>query len=136
MLISLDPGRITGIAILSMNNFSAFEQSWVDAIRYVEQRMDGTVDKGFLVCEGYEVHQKNKMQYEALYSIGAVRYLCDKYSFEYIQQKPGDRLTVTKEMLEKLGYYRPSPDKHMIDATKHMVLFMLRRKWIDMKDLI
>jgi hypothetical protein len=135
-LVAVDPGLITGVATLSQNPngklFNTVELPAMEAVSWIENYIQKgqNMSEIHVVCEAFTINDhtaKETRQYDALEVIGAVRYLCEVYNLEFhTPVKPSVRKVISSELLQDIGWYRSSPDKHMIDATKHVVAFGLR----------
>jgi hypothetical protein len=92
-----------------------------------------------LVVEGVTLPNRSHLpekQFGQTGTIGAMHWLAIRYKIEMINYQPGQRKVITNEMLQKLGWYKPSPGKHMVDAAKHLVLAKLKNGELQMEDLV
>jgi len=138
--ISIDPGDITGIAILH-KSISTQEGSAYDMMQVVEARCNTAQAKGCKIClvlEGVTLPRMYHLPAKEFGQAGAidvVHYLALKYNAELISHIPVQRKVITRDMLKRLGWYFPSPDDHMIDACQHLAVARLRKHLLTMEDL-
>lgn len=145
IVLALDPGKVTGMAWISSFglasvSFHALELPAMDAVRTMEDILvRQEFSKCLLVAEIYTVTSntvRHSRQYDALEVIGCARYLAQKYAWDFHMQTPASRKIIKDSALKKLDWYKPSKDKHMIDAAKHLGVACLREKILDPKDLL
>lgn len=104
----------------------------MEAVNWIEHKINDNqaINEIHIVCEAFTINDhtaKETRQYDALEVIGAVKYLCEVYNVTFhTPVAPGTRKVVTNKLLQDLDWYKTSPDKHMIDASKHVVAFGLR----------
>lgn len=67
---------------------------------------------------------------------GVVKYLAWQYSFELVEQSPGEAMNFVKdEKLRWLGWYTSGPD-HARDATRHLLLAAVTHKQLNPRLLL
>lgn len=148
LVISVDPGLVTGVSYFDsdMDFFDSAEKPAMDAVEWIhaiirassERQAAGLDFNAQLVCESYTVNAntiKHKRQYDALEVIGACRYLARFYGATFRLQPPPNRNLIKNEMLKTLGWYRPTKDKHQLDAAKHLAIACLRLNLLKPEDL-
>lgn len=131
LIIGVDPGKVTGVATYQTwdKKFESFELPALEAMEAVCDKVEsmlnsrGTVE---IVCESFTINSftaQHSRQYDALESIGVLKFLTHRHrgsSLNLEMRPPATRKVVSNEALQRLGWYNPSPDKHMIDASKHL----------------
>jgi len=139
-----DPGVISGLMVWDGNHAWAQEGPALEMVSLVESelsaasRWDGW--SLHVIVEGVTLprmsHSPAKGGFGQIESIGALCYLAHRYMAELLPQDPSMRKGITLTMLQKIGWYYPSPDKHMIDAAKHLVVALLKKRIIKIEDLL
>ena len=140
-LVAVDPGKMTGIAELDQEGhfWSEEEPTWL-AVEYLHDQLRrfGGSSVALLVCEAYVISArtlKATRQYEALESIGALRYLAGRADvpFKLVTPAASKRLA-TDDKLRHLGWYDPSRGGHKNDAARVLLVAALEHGWIDPKE--
>lgn len=131
-IIAVDPGGTTGLARVDtedLTTFASFEQPPLEAIATVELlTSSGTVD--LVVMEDFRISQqtiKKTRQYDALWSIGAIRYLAWRDGIPVEMRTPGERDFATNARLKEMGWRNPSNGGHRDDASRHLLVTLVRR---------
>lgn len=134
--MGVDPGKVTGVAMIHYSSssdifdtFYAFELPAMKAAKEIDCLIADNYESGHLECEAYTVNSntvKHARQYDALEMIGVCRFLTMSNGWDFHLQSPGSRKIVTVEALDRLGWHKPSKDKHMEDAAKHMTVACMR----------
>lgn len=124
---AVDPGKVTGIAWRSPTGwFGSDELAPTDALDRLYQH----AERGDLVAyETYAVNShtaKFSRQYDALETIGAVKYIGHMLGLRVIAQSPGQRKAVGLHVLDKLSWRNNSPDGHANDAARHLVVACIK----------
>lgn len=143
IVISVDPGKVTGVSVWLDGQVDNVELPAMESVKHVHaairsQQAAGKNIEGQLVCESYTVNAntvRHKRQYDALEVIGACRYLSLHYGLEFRLQPPPNRNLIKSDTLKKLGWWSPSKDKHMIDSAKHLAIACLRLGILKPEDL-
>jgi len=83
----------------------------------------GTDDK-LVVCESFIPRPgAHSWQPDALYTIGALKYLCERENVEFALQSPANaKKFSTDAKLKRIGWYIRTPDGHTNDALRHLLL--------------
>jgi len=134
ILIGVDPGKITGIAVWWSPDFWEAENGKkpldtaeveASAVARVLRRMLDGERPTLMAVERYVQGQKKTHQPEAHQVIGVVRSLADELVVRCVYQNPGSAKKIgTTARLKKLGYHVPTKDNHANSATAHMLLLM------------
>lgn len=135
ILVGIDPGKVTGIAVW-WDPFvydSEFKKSCVDTaevenstsvVAVLRRMLDG--DPPFAVAvERYIANTRKTHQPAAGEVTGAVRSLCEQLSVRCVYQSPGFAKRIgTTSRLKQLGWWTPTPDGHANAALGHVLLLM------------
>ena len=93
----------------------------------------------FIAVQGYTIaHGGVKTpQYEALYTIGALRYVASQCNATFeIQNRSEARRVGPDETLKKLGWYTKTKDGHANDSTRHVILTLTRHHPVELAALL
>lgn len=127
-ILAVDPGNVTGLAFLDtqLGEPSAWEDAALESVAWIEHHLD-TLD--VVVCESFIPRPgAYSWQPEALYTIGAIRYLCSRESVEFVLQSPADaKKFSSNEKLKRVGWYTPTRGGHANDAQRHLLLIAVKR---------
>lgn len=139
IIVGVDPGESTGVAILSDGNLvNVFQGEASDAISLVEIMCEHAKLKGdrlIIACErfvsmrsGPKTHQPKAQQIA-----GVMDHIAEAYGMRCVKQGPADAWAVaSNEVLKKLGIYQRGSDVSQRDANdvnmalRHAVLFLAR----------
>lgn len=129
VLVAVDPGLTTGVAMFRHGGLPNFEHNFTSG--QVEGRgefmdtFDEMVEMGVplaVVCESYTITgatAQKSQQVDALYIIGALEYVCRKLGFPFELQSPAQAKSfATDEKLQAIGWYAPG-NGHANDAARH-----------------
>ena len=136
-VLAIDPGNVTGVAYFdtSLGEPDSWEDEPFEVINYVED-LTATLDA--VVCESFIPRPgAYSWQPEALYTIGAVRYVCRREGVTFVLQSPADaKRFSTNEKLKRLGWYSPTTGGHSNDALRHLLLFSVKNRLINTERLL
>jgi hypothetical protein len=130
MILAVDPGHTTGLAIYVKRQHDTFEvHGRVNAYMYLE-RMISTMDPGTdtVVCESYRITVQTarlSQQFDALYLIGVIEFLCLTHNIPLVMQAPSSKSFASDNKLEHLGWYHPSAGGHRNDASRHLLYYLV-----------
>src|SRR6185295_16508861 len=115
--------------------FMSWEGDPYEAVRYVETASVNQINVA------YETFTPRPGVYtwqpDALYTIGAIRYLGKKYGFETVGQSPADaKRFSTNDKLKTLGWRSPSTGGHADDAARHLLLRAVKLGALDLEVLL
>jgi hypothetical protein len=132
-IIGIDPGALTGVVVIetdlekrppticnSMHLTSLDAAHWLDDRRYV-----GDYD---VVMERFNLSPRTlrgtrEGSLEALYTIGAIRFLCTKLGLPlYFQEPSAIKRIFGDDALQRLGYWTQIVGPHERDALRHALL--------------
>lgn len=129
MIVAVDPGGATGIAMLQSSGF--FETatvlggaegtwSWLTGL-FASSTLDAVVIENFVPRGG-----ALSIQLDALHIIGAVKYLCWTHSIPLVIQTPTQAKSfASNDHLKAVGWYAVGAD-HERDAARHMLVYMAK----------
>lgn len=140
-LLSVDPGLATGVCFLDISLPDPVIL-WTDeideaslAFRVEEILSEGCVDGKNtveVVVEKFTITPQTGKLSSAPWSlehIGVIRYLCRKYNATFLLQTPADAKNfVPNERLKALGLWHRGGEGHALDALRHAVLYMVRKR--------
>ena len=130
-IIAVDPGKTCGVAFFGWS-FSSGEHSAQNALALVHYVLAGSGAE-LVVCESFVPRPGIRTwQPEALETIGALRYICQREGIPFELQAPADaKRFSTNDKLQLLGWRNPTPGGHADDAARHLLLAAVRHGLID-----
>ncbi len=133
-IIAVDPGIATGIAEYVNGSVNAWEDPWMTAVDYTEDmHPDVIVVENFIPRVGVAL----TWQPDALYCIGALKYLSQKQSSEFVLQPPAHaKQFSTNDKLKRIGWYTPTIGGHANDAVRHLLLYAVRHQLVETEGLL
>jgi len=140
--VACDPGDVSGIAIkYKGTGIECHEGPTLGMLMIVEDWCKYAHKSKLelhLVVEGVTLPRMHHLPDKQLVQAGTidvVQWFAIKYKGEFIPQIPVQRKVITRTMLQKIGWYYPSPGDHMFDATRHLVVSLLKRRILKVEDL-
>lgn len=138
-ILAVDPGNMTGMAFLggfealTPNEPKTWELPALEATQLCDAILDDYIEI-LVVCESFIPRPgAGTFQPDAMYTIGALRYLALKHRAGFELQSPADaKKFSTDKKLKSLGWHTPTPDGHANDALRHLLLGMVRHSKIDL----
>lgn len=134
ILVGVDPGKVTGIAVWWDPNFydttgkvnidvaEVDDSTKVPAM--IRRMLDGERPH-LIMCERCKQNPRKTHQPEAVEVTGAVRSLADELHVRCVYQSPSPAKRMgTSEVLRRLGWYFPSEGGHQNAASSHVLLGM------------
>lgn len=142
-IISVDPGKITGIAWWIDGEHGSAEVTYEDTGPAVAQFIRQNPE-AYVVCENFYITRETAKKSAAPWSlklIGVMDYLCAEAGlWEPVMQSPGDAKNFsTDPRLKVLGWYKGSGGGfagHADDASRHLLLYLAKNRLIDLKGLV
>lgn len=132
MIIALDPGKVTGLAVWSPKDPLAIatrEVSPLDAIEYVDAahaRNQGAIE---VVAEKFTISErtiKTALSLDALDVNGWLTMESQRKLFPLHMQLPSQaKAFATDDKLRVLGWYTKTKDGHANDAARHMLTHLI-----------
>jgi hypothetical protein len=140
-IVAVDPGGTTGVAIGSFSSSEIvalpFELEPMKAIDLVSEMLTRG-GYGFPVASlvVYETFKPRKGVYtwqpDALYIIGAIRYLCYLSGTPCVGQEPADaKRFSTNRKLDVMGWRMPTVGGHQDDAMRHLLVAAVNGNLVD-----
>lgn len=134
IIVGVDPGNVTGIAVWRDPDFYDCSQHAPIDVTEVEdstkvaavirQMLDGERPNLILV-ERFKQNARKTHQPAASEVTGAVRSLGDELHVRVVYQSPSPAKKLgTTELLKRLGWWTPSRDDHGNSACRHVLLGM------------
>lgn len=125
-LLAFDPGGVTGIAWYDGVEFVSLELKTYEALLYAQEATIGNWVDLSVVCESFIISQRTlrgTRQYDALESIGVLRFLCRTRGVPFALVTPAaSKSFSTDAKLRKLGWYYPTPGGHRNDAARVLLV--------------
>lgn len=146
-VLSVDPGKASGIALLSWSGikeelpirvFSSEQQPDVFSTDILTALKDWKQHGNFyVVCERFTINAQTVRNSQAPYSleqIGVLKHLCRTNGFpvdEIFLQAPVDAKNMfPNKALQTLGIWHKGGEGHANDAIRHALLRLVRLGWI------
>ena len=126
MIIGIDPGPTTGIAI--WDGYWTFMQiKGIDLIGFLQEHAS---DIEVVICENFIKRNNPGADLSPLEYIGFVKSFCISYDKKLVLQTPAKgKAFWTNEKLKACGIYTTGL-KHSMDATRHVLTYMLDVKML------
>jgi hypothetical protein len=139
-ILALDPGKKTGWALASFKTdgsvyFQSGEQTFLENASFVHTTAASTGDELSVVSESFTITVNTAKNTQATWSlelIGIYRYLSLAYCREdlTLQAPAAAKRFSSDDRLRAMGWYTPGKG-HANDAARHLMLYMVTRKWWD-----
>lgn len=129
--IAVDPGKVTGIAIW-FHEHDPHVKPYLEEIEGRIKALDWlslalityTNDEVEVVCEYFRITQTTgrlSQQYDALYIIGALEFLCHVHKVPFHTQETNVKVFASDRKLKELEWYKASKGGHQNDAARHLL---------------
>lgn len=131
IIASVDPGNLCGVATLDLDDRSHTSDEWLPmrTVSEIERLAEAGV-LAVIVCESFRPQPgAYTWQPEALYTIGALRYVAAKYNIPIQLQDPPPKQR-QKSLLGRLieiGWRKRTKDDHADMASMHLLIFVEKR---------
>lgn len=116
-----------------LETFTSFQLGPMEAINSIEVLTVGhLVD--LIVIEDFRISTatvKKTRQYDALYIIGALRYIAWKAGVNLEMHLPHEREFATNARLKEMGWRNITEGGHADDATRHLLVTLVRQGVVD-----
>lgn len=148
MIISVDPGKATGVAVFSFEKGQEpemLECAEVDFYSFAPWMREwlgyyfmGENDKGdiHIICERFTINAQTVKNSQAPYSleeIGVLKQIMLDYNLDPENlkfQSPADaKAMFDNSKLKKLEYWNRGGEGHALDAIRHGLLYMVKLGW-------
>jgi hypothetical protein len=128
-IIAVDPGKNSGLFVFDGTRVSdSVEGTPFNVISDVDRLLHMYQDvKVYVIVERYTITQAHiSPQYDALETIGALRYLTQKWEQTFRLQSRSDKSRVSDDDLRKIGWYRRTAGGDVNDAARHAFIALAR----------
>lgn len=145
-VLSVDPGKATGIAILSMTANKEPEiiyscevqpEEFANAVRKIIEDIGDDYDTFSIVCEKFTINAQTVRNSQAPYSleqIGVLKQILQDFGLDregIFWQSPADaKKMFPNEALKTLKYWHKGGEGHANDAIRHGLLRLVKTGWI------
>jgi hypothetical protein len=145
-ILAIDPGKLSGIAWTDTDSYlptdpgNSFlgtdEWTWEQFVETIPTFVGWTDE---VVCESYhitnETLRKSRGENWSIELIGLTKAECFRAGRLFTLQPPSmAKSFATDEKLKKIGWYSPGRD-HRRDATRHLVIYCLRKGYLSPEQL-
>ena len=148
-VLAIDPGPHVGIAtwtdkhvVNSGYEGASYEERWAEWEETPERfyavvtNWVGWADE--VVAENFFISGARASSANAtIEMIGVIRYECMLQHTPFVLQPPGEAKGFsTNDKLKRIGWWRPSKTDHARSATRHLLLYLANRKYIEASRLL
>jgi hypothetical protein len=137
-ILSIDPGGTTGFARWHDGNVMMHQvEDPLEAMSFVDNWLKwDRVEPREVVCEDFIPRPgARSWQPDALHIIGVVRYLCWKEGVTSILVPAANKTFATDTRLKAMDMYRGDLP-HANDAARHLLKRLVRRKLVNLEELL
>lgn len=139
--LAIDPGSVTGIAGWDEESVFSLQKPALEATTHVKHllnRWGSYYHETTVVCESFVPRPGAKSwQPDALYTIGALRYVCWELGVPFELQTPSAAKSfATDSKLKRIGWYKTTEGGHENDARRHLLLVLVKNREIDLSTLL
>lgn len=134
VILAFDPGLVTGWAALDPDS-GGFTSGQTEGRHAFYRQIEAGLASGCtfeLIGEKYTITARTAQltaQYDALYIIGAIDYLCEKTGIPLTLQTPAQaKGFATDTKLKAVEWYTPTKGGHANDAARHLLTYVASRK--------
>jgi hypothetical protein len=148
-ILSVDPGKATGIAFLSwtkgeepelLRSCEVQPEQYAEVIRDLMHSFDMDFSTLEVVCEKFTINAQTVRNSQAPYSleqIGVLKQILQDFELDrekIVWQTPGDaKRMFPNEALKTLEYWHKGGEGHANDAIRHGLLRIVKSGWIPRK---
>ena len=127
MVVSFDPGKTTGYAVLDtnqMNEERIFDYGEIDTrdgkgLVHIEKKLFG-LRPGHVMTESFTHRHQTGNDYTAVEVIGVIRKACFEKKIPFLLQSPGLKKFWDNDKLKAIDLYIPAAP-HCNDALRHLL---------------
>lgn len=142
-VLAVDPGKTTGIAVWNSGTFSAWAEEYELALDFVASYIRDDYRPDVVVIEDFVITQRttkmgtaNWRRGQELEFIGVARWWCKTTGVEFVLQTPSQAKSFsTDQKLKTYGWWSKGVD-HPRDATRHLMLYLVKAGLIDPRSLV
>jgi hypothetical protein len=140
-VLSVDPGKATGMALFSLQSGSEPVLEWSKELQqdeYAEpiREVLASLDDVVVVCERFTINAQTVRNTQAPYSLEQIGILkqclmdAGRPADDIYFQAPADaKAMFTNEKLKKLEYWHRGGEGHALDAIRHGLLKLVKMGW-------
>lgn len=133
-ILAIDPGLVTGWACL-VPETGQFVAQQTEGRHEFYRQFEAAIAGGTtleVVAEKYTITARTAQltaQYDALYILGMLDYLCEKVGISLTLQTPAQaKGFATDTKLKAVEWYTPTKGGHANDAARHLLTYVASRK--------
>lgn len=141
LIVAFDPGLITGVATydVTQKHHVAGELKTSEVMPWLVDILDWC-EKGDvhlqIVMERFVITPETAKKSQATWSlevIGAIKLAAEMRGYtDVTMQSPGDaKRFATNAKLKAIGWRKPTAGGHADDASRHLLLFLIKQGWWD-----
>jgi len=130
LYIAVDPGRVSGVAVMAHGICKGYEVPARKTGQSVHDFMSGSrKDVWEVAMERYTITPGiRSAQPHALMVMGAVEYVCDSQSVTFHYYTPGmGKRVCDNDLLRRIGWWQPTKDGHANDAKRILLTHLAVR---------
>lgn len=135
MILAIDPGKLTGIAVFQDRGPQAFQLGFQEACDFLGENIAPGGGIELVIVERFIIGPSTGKLGDVNWSlevIGVTRWLATKAGVPLRFQAPADaKRFATDARLKALGWYTPTPGGHANDALRHLVVGLVADGWWD-----
>lgn len=133
--IAIDPGLVTGVAVLDpQGQVTAFQAQWEEAFDTVRDALAllSTEARVAMIVESFVITGNTAKMDQTdigwpLEGIGVARFLALRHHAELVLQRPVEaKRFATDKRLRAAGWHKPTPGGHLNDAMRHLYLWAVK----------
>lgn len=141
-VLSVDPGKATGVAFLVWNEtsdpelISTHEAQPSDFAKIIRELISSVDGQLFVVCERFVINAQTVRNSQAPYSleqIGVLKQCLRDAGIpedSILWQSPADaKAMFPNEALKKVGYWHRGGEGHALDALRHALVCLVKKGW-------
>lgn len=143
MILAVDPGKLSGIALVECDPVRvawSHELDWFDTIDKVNATLAAQPQGLTLVAEGFLITAATAKKTAAPWSLealGAMRWLCYKYDVEFVMYTSGEAKEFSdNNRLRHVGLWHRGGAGHANDALRHAVLHLAKTQPSFLRSLV
>lgn len=130
MILAVDPGSMCGYIVVTIDGYTyAHDESTPFHMLEQAWSMCKSADLSLIVVERFNIDLRTgKMtrQYDALETIGALRYIATRFGVDFQLQNRAEKSRITPMMLKNLHWWKSTPGGHANDAARHAAAAFVR----------
>ena len=140
-VLSIDPGKATGMALFSLEEGAEPVLEWSKELQQDEyagpiREVLASIQDVAIACERFTINAQTVRNTQAPYSLEQIGILkqclmdAGRPADDIYFQAPADaKAMFTNEKLKKLGYWHRGGEGHALDAIRHALLKLVKMGW-------